>query len=98
MIGWVGILFQVGVAGASVAFAFAAMGQLKRKRSGVNVLFLKLIELKKQFLVDLRQMDNRTQAAARVSAGDSPPRHFASATRALQRAVDWYQYLVANNL
>ena len=59
---------------------------------------LKLIELKKQFLVDLRQMDNRTQAAARVSAGDSPPRHFASATRALQRAVDWYQYLVANNL
>ena len=60
---------------------------------------LKLIELMKEFLVGLRQMDNRTlQAAARVSAGDSPPRHFASATRALQRAVDWYQYLLANNL
>ncbi len=60
---------------------------------------LKLIELMKEFLVGLRQMDNRTlQAAARVSSGDSPPRHFASATRALQRAVDWYQYLVANNL
>lgn len=60
---------------------------------------LKLIELMKQFLWDLRQMDNRTlQAAARVSAGDSPPRHFASATRALQRAVDWYQHLLANNL
>ena len=60
---------------------------------------LKLIKLMKEFLVDLRQMNNRTlSAAARVSAGDSPPRHFASATRALQRAVKSYQYLVANNL
>jgi hypothetical protein len=58
---------------------------------------LKLIELMKEFLGDLRQMD-KLQAAARVSAGDSPPRHFASATRALQRAVNWYQYLLANNL
>jgi hypothetical protein len=60
---------------------------------------LKLIELKKEFLIELRRMGNLTlQAAARVSAGDSAPRHFASATRALQRAVNWYQYLVANNL
>lgn len=60
---------------------------------------LKLIELMKQFLVDIRQMHSRTlQTAARVSAGDSPPRHFATATRALQRAVGWYQYLLANNL
>ena len=60
---------------------------------------LKLLELMKQFLVDLRQMHSRTlSAAVRVSAGDSPPRHFTSATRALQRAVDWYQYLLANNL
>jgi hypothetical protein len=60
---------------------------------------LKLIELMKEFLGDLRQMDNRTlQAAARVSAGVSPPRHFASATRALRHAVNWYQYLLANNL
>ena len=60
---------------------------------------LKLIELMKEFLVDFRQMDNGTlQAAARVRAGDSAPRHFASATRALQGAVNWYQYLVANNL
>ena len=40
MIGWSGILVQVGVAGGFVAFAFAAMGQLKEKRSGVNVLLV----------------------------------------------------------
>ncbi len=59
---------------------------------------LKLIELMKQFLVDIRQMHSQTlQTAARVNAGDSPPRHFTTATRALQHAVDWYQYLLANN-
>jgi hypothetical protein len=40
MIGWSGILVQVGVAGGFVAFAFAAMGQLQEKRSGVNVLLV----------------------------------------------------------
>jgi len=51
---------------------------------------LKLIELMKEFLVDLRQMDNRTlQAAARVSAGDSPPRHFASFGQQADGPAEW---------
>jgi hypothetical protein len=40
MIGWSGILVQVGVAGGFVAFAFAAIGQLREKRSGVNLLLV----------------------------------------------------------
>jgi hypothetical protein len=58
---------------------------------------LNLIEVKKEFLNDLRQSRGQEETN-RVSAGDSPPRYFADATRALRRAVAWYQYLVANNL
>jgi hypothetical protein len=60
---------------------------------------LNLIELMKEFLNDLRQINRGAREdASRVSAGDSPPRHFASATRALHRAIAWYQYLVRNGL
>jgi hypothetical protein len=60
---------------------------------------LKLIELMKEFLNDLRQINRGAREnASRVVAGDSPPRHFASATRALHRAIAWYQYLVRNGL
>jgi hypothetical protein len=60
---------------------------------------LNLIELMKEFLNDLRQINHGArEEAIRASAGDSPPRHFASATRALHRAVNWYQHLVTNNL
>jgi hypothetical protein len=58
---------------------------------------LNLIEVKKEFLNDLRQRRGQEEAN-RVSAGDSPPRHFADATRAFHRAVAWYQHLVTNNL
>src|ERR1039458_8688944 len=51
---------------------------------------LKLIELMKEFLNELRQINREARdGATRVSAGDSPLRHFADATRALHRAVDW---------
>lgn len=60
---------------------------------------LNLIELMKDFLDDLRQLSRqRGQDVARITASDSPPRHFADAARALRRAVEWYQYLVANSL
>jgi hypothetical protein len=60
---------------------------------------LNLIEVKKEFLNDLRQINSKArEEATRVGAGDSPPRHFADATRALRRAVAWYQHLVTNNL
>ena len=60
---------------------------------------LKLIELMKEFLNELRQINREARdGATRVSAGDSPLRHFADATRALHRAVDWYQHLVTNKL
>jgi hypothetical protein len=60
---------------------------------------LNLIEVKKEFLTDLGQMNSRgREEGAQVSAGDSPSRHFADATRSLHRAVAWYQYLVTNKL
>ena len=60
---------------------------------------LKLIELMKEFLNELRQINREARdGATRVSAGDSHLRHFADATRALHRAVDWYQHLVTNKL
>jgi hypothetical protein len=60
---------------------------------------LKLIELMKEFLNDLRQINREArEEATRVSTGDSPPRHFVDATRALHRAVDLYQHLVTNKL
>ena len=60
---------------------------------------LRLIELKKEFLNDLRQINaGALEEATRARAIDSPLRHFADATRALHRAVDWYQHLVSNEL
>ena len=60
---------------------------------------LKLIDVKKEFLTELRQINSRgREEGTQVSAGDSPPRHFAYATRALHRAVTWYQHLVTNKL
>jgi hypothetical protein len=60
---------------------------------------LNLIELMKEFFNDLRQINHGAREdGIRVSAGDSPPRHFSSATRALHRAVAWYQHLVTNEL
>jgi hypothetical protein len=60
---------------------------------------LKLIELMQEFLKELRQINREArEGATRLCAGDSPPRHFADATRALHRAVDWYQLLVTNKL
>jgi hypothetical protein len=60
---------------------------------------LKLIELMKEFLNHLRRINRGArEEAIRISADDSPPRHFASATRALHRAIAWYQYLVRNGL
>jgi hypothetical protein len=56
---------------------------------------LRLIELMSQFLKDLRRIEH---GGLQVSAADVPPRHFADASRALQRAVSWYQHLVANKL
>jgi hypothetical protein len=60
---------------------------------------LNVIELMREFLEDLRQINRLAgQENARVNASDSPPRHFADAARELHRAVAWYQYLVANKL
>jgi hypothetical protein len=60
---------------------------------------LRLIDLMKEFLNNLRQIDGRVlEEPTRARAIDSPLRHFADATRALHRAVDWYQHLVSNAL
>ena len=60
---------------------------------------LKLIGQQQGFLATLREIDGRALwSAAQAGVSDDPLRYFASATRALHRAVEWYQYLVANDL
>jgi len=57
------------------------------------------IDLMQQFLEDIRAMNRQGEAqAGRLMANDAPPRHFLHSTRALQRAIESFQYLVKSGL
>ena len=50
---------------------------------------LNMIDLMREFLDDLKQVENlKAHDSVRIRASDTPPRHFADATRALRRAVE----------
>jgi len=59
-------------------------------------MLVKLVDLQAQHLSDLNRIN---LAASRETApNEFAPRYFGTASRDLQRAVDWYVYLRSNNL
>ena len=61
-------------------------------------MLVKLIDLQTQHLSDLQQINSETSHMRETATNEFAPRYFATASRDLQRAVDWYLYLRANDL
>jgi hypothetical protein len=61
-------------------------------------MLVKLIELKAQHLSDLQQMNSEASRMRETAPNEFVPRYFATASRDLQRAVDWYLYLRSKDL
>jgi hypothetical protein len=61
-------------------------------------MLVKLIDLKAQHLQDLQQISSEASYTRDTAPSEFAPRYFASASRDLQRAVDWYLYLRSKDL
>jgi len=59
-------------------------------------MLIKLIDLQMQHLLDLKK--NIAEGARQAAPIEFSPRYFATASRDLQRAVDWYLYLRSKGL
>ncbi len=56
-------------------------------------MLVKLIDLQAQHLSDLQQTNSEASHLRESAPNEFAPRYFATASRDLQRAVDWYLYL-----
>jgi hypothetical protein len=61
-------------------------------------MLVKLIDLQAQHLSDLQQISSEASHMRETTPNEFSPRYFASASRDLQRAVDWYLYLRSKDL
>jgi hypothetical protein len=61
-------------------------------------MVVKLVELQSQHLLDLLFISSHASATRETAANEFAPRYFANSSRDLQRAVEWYLHLRANNL
>jgi hypothetical protein len=61
-------------------------------------MLVKLIDLQAQHLSDLLQINAEASHMREGAPNEFAPRYFATASRDLQRAVDWYLYLRAKDL
>jgi hypothetical protein len=61
-------------------------------------MLVKLIDMKAQYLQDLQQISSEASHMRETAPNEFAPRYFASASRDLQRAVDWYLYLRSKDL
>jgi hypothetical protein len=61
-------------------------------------MLVKLIELQAQHLVDLQHSNSEASDMRQTTPNEFAPRYFATASRDLQRSVDWYLYLRSNDL
>jgi hypothetical protein len=59
---------------------------------------VKLVDLQAQHLSDLQQVNSAASHMREAQPNEFAPRYFATASRDLQRAVDWYLYLRSNKL
>jgi len=56
-------------------------------------MLVKLVDLQAQHLSDLQQINSEASHMRETATNEFAPRYFATASRDLQRAVDWYLYL-----
>ena len=61
-------------------------------------MLVKLVDLKAQHLSDLQRIGLANALTRESAPNEFAPRYFATASRDLQRAVDWYLYLRSKNL
>jgi hypothetical protein len=61
-------------------------------------MLLKLVDLEAQHLSDLQRISSASSLTRESAPNEFAPRYFATASRDLQRAVDWYLYLRSNSL
>ena len=59
-------------------------------------MLVKLVDLQIQHLVDLRE--SKSEYSRQTAPSEFAPRYFTTASRDLQRAVDWYLYLKSKAL
>jgi hypothetical protein len=61
-------------------------------------MLVKLVDLQAQHLSDLQQINSEASHMRETATNEFAPRYFATASRDLQRAVDWYLYLRSKDL
>jgi hypothetical protein len=61
-------------------------------------MLVKLVDLQAQHLSDLQRISSANFLTRESAPNEFAPRYFATASRDLQRAVDWYLYLKSNDL
>jgi hypothetical protein len=61
-------------------------------------MMLKLIDLQAQHLSDLHQINSEASQMRQTASSEFASHYFATASRDLQRAVDWYLYLRSKEL
>ena len=61
-------------------------------------MLVKLIDLQAQHLLDLQHSNSEASDMRQTTPNEFAPRYFATASRDLQRSVDWYLYLRSNDL
>jgi hypothetical protein len=61
-------------------------------------MMLKLVEFQLQHLLDIRRMRRQATLVPQEVHSDFVPRYFASASRDLHRAVDWFIYVKSHEL
>ena len=61
-------------------------------------MVLKLIQLQAQHLLDLQRSNSEAYQMRQMAPSEFAPRYFATASRDLQRAVDWFLYLRSKEL
>jgi hypothetical protein len=61
-------------------------------------MLIKLVDLQTQHLADLQHISSVASQTRESALNGFAPRYFATGSRDLQRAVDWYLYLRSNNL
>ena len=61
-------------------------------------MLVKLTDLQAQHLSDLQQITSEASHMRETAPNEFAPRYFATASRDLQRAVDWYLYLRSKDL
>jgi hypothetical protein len=61
-------------------------------------MLVKLIDLQAQHLLNLQASNSDASHMRETAPNEFAPRYFASASRDLQRAVDWYLYLRSKDL